>query len=188
MTETIRHFLTEHQRTQICEMLASGGSYEMAADGCGVTLEMIQKEESFDPLFKEFTSHAVLRSEVNLLRNVVGAASDSKQWRAAAWLLERLYPDRYARRKPNTLSLKDHGQRVQQLSDFIKSVVPEDVWPRLKQHLDDLLDCSPAEAKSDTANEKSLNETEMSAPGEGTQVVPYAEKCNSPDRRENDAG
>lgn len=187
MTDSIRHFLTSQQRSQICEMLASGGSYEMAADGCGVTFEMIQKEESFDPLFKESTSHAVLRSEVNLLRNVVAAASDSKQWRAASWLLERLFPDRYARRKPNTLSLKEHEQRVQLLSDFIKSVVPEHVWPRLKQHLDDLLNCTPAEETVDSANEESLNETEMSAPGEPAQAPPLVPERNAPDRREDDA-
>src|SRR5688500_3895676 len=127
MNTPIRHFLTEQQRASVCESFASGGSYEMAADCCGATVENIQAEETFDPCFAQKTYCARMTSEVNLLKSLTGAAGDSKQWRAAAWLLERLYPNRYARRKPNTLPLKEYEQRLQQIADLVKSIVPPEV-------------------------------------------------------------
>jgi hypothetical protein len=47
--------------------------------------------------------------EMDLLRNVAREAQDPKNWKAAAWALERLYPQRYAPRRrqksPKNVSL-----------------------------------------------------------------------------------
>ena len=47
------------------------------------------------------------------------AAQDPKQWRAAAWALERLYPERYGRRKPGTIT---HEQLFQLIAGLRKQL------------------------------------------------------------------
>jgi hypothetical protein len=181
MNPPIRHFLTEQQRTSVYESFSSGGSYEMAADGCGATVEMIQAEESCDPCFAQKTNCARMTSEVNLLKSLTGAAGDSKQWRAAAWLLERLYPDRYARRKPCTLSLKEHEQRLQQISDLVKAVVPADVWKQLRDHIEQLINPIPAENAPSATNGHSVKHSEPPPTGEAPEIDPVVSQCDTAD-------
>ena len=185
MNPLIRHFLTEQQRASVCDSFSSGGSYETAADCCGATVENIQHEETFDPCFAQKTSCARMTSEVNLLGSLTGAAGDSKNWRAAAWLLERLYPDRYARRKPNTLTLRDHEQRLQQISDLVKSIAPPEVWTKLRDHLEQLMRPAPAENASSETNGHSTEQAQLSSTRESPQTRPVVPQCDTADRRED---
>jgi hypothetical protein len=182
MTDAIRHFLTEQQRASVCETLSSGGSYEMAADRCGATVENIQAEETFDPCFAQKTCCARMTSEVNLLKSLTGAAGDSKQWRAAAWLLERLYPERYARRKPNTLLLKEHEQRLQQIADLVKSIAPTEVWTELRDHLEQLIKPSPVDNTCSATNGHSIEQSEPPSTGQSPQIPPAVCQSNTADR------
>jgi hypothetical protein len=157
----------------------------MAADGCGSTVENIRSEETFDPCFAQRIRCARMTSEVNLLGSLTGAAGDSKNWRAAAWLLERLYPDRYARRKPNTLTLRDHEQCLQQISDFVQSIAPPEVWAKLRGHLEQLMRPAPAENASSETNGHSTEQPQLSSTRESPQTPPVVSQRDTADRRED---
>ena len=51
-------------------------------------------------------------AEVGLLRYIRNAAKKEQYWRAAAWMLERGYPQRYARRGPDVIT-------VEQIADLL---------------------------------------------------------------------
>ena len=185
MDTPIRHFLTEQQRASVYDSFSSGGSYEMAADCCGATVEMIEAEESCDPCFTQKNCCARMTSEANLLKALTGAAGDSKQWRAAAWLLERLYPERYARRKPNTLSLKDHEQRLQQIADLVKSIAPSEVWTQLREQLEKLIKPTPVDNSSTATNGHSLEHSEPRPAGEAPETLPLVSSSDTANRCED---
>jgi hypothetical protein len=140
MTESIRHFLTESQKETICRFLARGHSNEMAADYAGCTLEMIQKEELFDHAFAERCAHSRLRSEIVLLQRMTNATDDKKNWRAASWLLERLYPERYARRKPRTYTRAQLEEHLSGLGQILVTMLPFDAQLDVESKIKDFID------------------------------------------------
>ena len=81
------------------EVLALGASQRAACRAAGVSDSMlsqwVDRAEAGDPMFASIAS-AIASAEVDLLRTVRGAA-DAGEWKAAAWLLERVHPERYSR-------------------------------------------------------------------------------------------
>jgi hypothetical protein len=59
--------------------------------------------------FVDALRKAVPAAEVTALARVVKAAEDPRHWQAAAWLLERRHPDRYARTVRTELSGAEGG-------------------------------------------------------------------------------
>ena len=91
--------LDEAKRREICKVLAVGGTRTMAAAYVGCSLDTIARAAKRDRAFAEELRRASVECEIRCLRNLSKAAQEPKNWRAAAWMLERLYPERYARRK-----------------------------------------------------------------------------------------
>lgn len=56
--------------------------------------------------FRDALEKAEARAEANLLEIIEQAAADPRNWTAAAWTLERRWPDRYGRR----MALEHKGQ------------------------------------------------------------------------------
>ena len=90
--------LDEAKRREICEILAVGGTRTMAAAYVGCSLDTIARTAQRDRMFAKQLRKASVECEICCLRNLSNAAQDPKNWRAAAWALERLYPERYGRR------------------------------------------------------------------------------------------
>lgn len=80
-------------------MLALGATRRSAAEFADCRRLDLEAELKRDPAFKLQVQQSELRPEIQLLRALVEAARDPKQWRAAAWALERLYPERYGAQK-----------------------------------------------------------------------------------------
>jgi hypothetical protein len=76
----------------------------MAARFAGCRLADLLAEIRRDADFKQQVQQQELRPEIQVLRSMLDAGRDPKQWRAAAWVLERFYPRRYAARKGDALS------------------------------------------------------------------------------------
>lgn len=70
-----------------------------AAKFAGCRRMDLEAEIKRDPAFRQLIQESELRPELKVLRTVLDAGGDPKQWRAAAWALERLYPRRYGASK-----------------------------------------------------------------------------------------
>jgi len=99
--------LNVDQRRRACALLALGGTRRVAAEFADCRRLDLEAEIQRDPAFKLMVQQSELRPEIEILRTLQEAARDPKQWRAAAWALERLYPERYGACKRNALKGAD---------------------------------------------------------------------------------
>ncbi len=87
---------------QIASNIAAGYTQEDAAISADITkstfYEWMKKHQDFSDAIKK--AHAQRKARwVKLIQN---AAMEPKTWQAAAWLLERFYPDDFAKRDAST--------------------------------------------------------------------------------------
>ena len=94
--------LDEAKKREILAIVAVGCSRSMAATYVGCAISTIQNTAERDPTFAEKLRQAVYSTELGLLKNIRNAAKKEQYWRAAAWALERRFPERYARRGPTS--------------------------------------------------------------------------------------
>ncbi len=94
--------LNDDKRGQICGLVASGCALDHAARHVGCSVRTIRRETVRNPAFGESLRRAELSAQLQPLNSLRAAAS--KNWRAAAWLLERTKPDQFARRDPSALT------------------------------------------------------------------------------------
>lgn len=98
--------LTPDVHRLIVKMLASGNYVETAAAAAGVdrmTIRAWLKRGAREKVgryakFSRDVGKALGEAEASLLALIATAAYGSKQWQAAAWILERKFPQRYGRR------------------------------------------------------------------------------------------
>lgn len=82
----------------ICEGLAKGLSRELAASRAGVNRRTIWEWTKSKPEFAEMVENAEAVAAAHWLDQIESAAADGN-WQAAAWRLERRYPDTYGQPK-----------------------------------------------------------------------------------------
>ncbi len=116
--------LDEVKRGEICAVLSVGGTRAMAALYVGCSTATIRATAQKIPEFAEELRKAELGPEYTFLTAIKTAAEDVKQWRAAAWALERLFPERYAKRKPDTITPEQLTEILQALGEIIAGEVP----------------------------------------------------------------
>jgi hypothetical protein len=117
-----RPVLDEVKRLEICAILAVGGSRRLAARYVGCAHETIRNMAERDPEFLGQLKRAESQHELFYLKNIQTAAKKEQYWHAAAWMLERRFPERYGRRKPRSISVE---QIVELLAQFAEIVVEE---------------------------------------------------------------
>ncbi len=123
-TESRRLKLDDTKQREICAILAIGGTRLMAAHYVGCHVETIRKKALREPEFAAQLRRAEVTPEITLLRGIQAAAADPKQWRAAAWALERLFPARYGRRRAESIGFDQMKQIVERLATVVLSEVP----------------------------------------------------------------
>jgi hypothetical protein len=98
--------LTAQRFTRLVAAVAVGATYRQACDFAGIEYRTLRRwlvrgaQDEAPPEFREFC-HAIKKAEATaVLRCLerINAAAASGVWQAAAWLLERRYPDAYGRR------------------------------------------------------------------------------------------
>ena len=94
--------LDDYKRREVCALVSAGCGIEGAARYVGCNAVTIRREALRNPDFHEQLRNAELTCELEPLRAMKRAAAT--HWRAAAWLLERTQPDRFARREANSLT------------------------------------------------------------------------------------
>jgi hypothetical protein len=81
---------------RICDAIALGATYDLAAKYGGVTYETFNEWRKHKPSFSEALQEAEGRAAIGWLTKIEHAATQGT-WQAAAWKLERRYPDEYGR-------------------------------------------------------------------------------------------
>ena len=87
--------LTEALTAQICKCIESGLSQHRTADLVGVGRSTLLKWKQTNREFRDHIKRASAVGEQELLKSIRDAKADD--WHAAAWMLERLYPERYGK-------------------------------------------------------------------------------------------
>jgi len=145
--------LTDEKRGQILALLKLGCSQNMAADYVGCDPRTIRREAERDPTFAEKLRQAGGNAELGWLQNIRNAAKKEQYWRAAAWALERVFPERYARRGPDVLTLEQVGLLLSRFSQIMIDDIPERYRTRIAKRMDALARGLGIELKRKEADE-----------------------------------
>jgi hypothetical protein len=114
--------LTQERRREFLSLIASGLGMELAARHVGCSPRTIRREMKRDPDFAFDLEFSEKKAPLNPMKALYEIAQEN--WRAAAWLLERLFPERFGRR-PQTSAL---GKRqARQLLNEVLQIIDADV-------------------------------------------------------------
>lgn len=87
---------TPEVRSRVLQALRVGVSYEEAATYAGIHRDTLNEWKKADSDFSDDCKKARASMEVESLAII--AQAGRKSWQARAWMLERMFPDRYSRR------------------------------------------------------------------------------------------
>jgi hypothetical protein len=117
--------LDEGKQREIVAILAVGCPRSVAARYVGCSPATIARTAARDPAFAARLRRAAYSTEVACLRQIRKAGEKEQYWRAAAWALERVFPERYARRGPDVLTFEQLAAAFAQLADVLCDEVPD---------------------------------------------------------------
>jgi hypothetical protein len=117
--------LDDGKRREILAILSVGCSQATAARYVGCAPSTICYTADRDLAFAEKLRQATCNNEIGLLQNIRKAAKKEQYWRAAAWALERGFPEKYARRGPDVITIDQIAILMAQFSEIIVQHVPE---------------------------------------------------------------
>jgi hypothetical protein len=117
--------LDEVKQREICALISVGCDRRSAARYVGCTAETIRLTAKRDRQFAERLDQAEMRHKFQQLQNIHQAGKTS--WRAAAWLLERKYPDQFARRDPDSVSHDELARFMTAMGETLAKCVSEHV-------------------------------------------------------------
>ena len=117
--------LDNAKRREICALVAGGCTTKEAARYVHCSPRTIRREAARDPEFDANLRHSEMYAELSPLRAMQHAVAT--HWRAAAWFLERAYPERFARRNQNAWGLKQVRQLYSEVLNIIISEVVDPI-------------------------------------------------------------
>jgi IS30 family transposase len=113
--------LDEVKRREICALVSAGCGVEAAARFVGCAPTTIRREALRNTDFHDDLRQAELTSQLSPLRAMRQAAAT--HWRAAAWLLERTHPERFAKRDPKQFK----PEHVEAIMTRVAEVIAEEI-------------------------------------------------------------
>jgi hypothetical protein len=123
-----RWALDDGKQREILAIISVGCSQSVAAQYVGCAVSTIRRTADRDPTFAEALGRAKSNAELGLVKNIRNAAKKEQYWRAAAWALERGFPEKYARRGPDVITAEQLAQVLAQFADMIIQQVPVDEY------------------------------------------------------------
>jgi IS30 family transposase len=126
--------LDDTKRREICALISAGCGIEGAARYVGCAASTVRREGIRNPEFGDALRRAHLSAELAPLQLMREFAR--KYWRAAAWLLERTNPQRFAKQNVRLLKPEQLGQYTEMIRDIIRvEVHDEDTRLRVARRL-----------------------------------------------------
>ncbi len=184
------------KRRTVVALLANGSSRRIAAKVVGCSPSTITRTAARDPEFADEIAHAQYATEVRILRALNNAATQERYWRAGAWLLERLNPEDFALRAPDSYTTEQVFQTVATMAKLIADELPQEHRLMVGEKLDAVLnefaaDTKPGPAPADppaaqsTSQHPPANNPSTQSAGEPGHDLPStdasaADFCNAP--------
>jgi IS30 family transposase len=115
--------LDEVKRREICALVSAGCGIEAAARYVGCAPTTIRRESLRNDDFYEALRQAELNSQLSPLRAMRRAAAT--HWRAAAWLLERTHPERFAKQDVKLLKPEHVEAIMTRVAETVAEEIPD---------------------------------------------------------------
>lgn len=115
-------------------LVSLGLSRTLAAQHVGCAYSTIGYTARRDPEFRRQLDQAVVQSQLQLIASIRQQANRS--WRAAAWLLERLYPHQYGRREPESPSRDEVQQAIDEVLQIVADIDDDDIRAQVERKLE----------------------------------------------------
>lgn len=123
---------------QVLALLSVGCSKAVAARFVGCVPATITRTARRDPQFAAALKQALCSPEIGYLKSIQRASRKEQYWRAAAWALERIMPEKYARRDPEVITIDQVARLLAQMSEIVVSEVPARYRKAVVKRLDQL--------------------------------------------------
>lgn len=131
--------LTESQQRDVLLIVGVGCDRSVAASYAGVDPRAIDATAEASGAFARELARAEANAELMHVQNIRQAAKDEKNWRASVWWLERVFPERYARKESGGVSPGDIQSLLQQVAEAIaESVQTSEERAALLRRIDSL--------------------------------------------------
>jgi hypothetical protein len=118
--------LDKDKQDNIIGVLALGCPRRTAAGIVGCSRNTIRNEAKRNPAFAKRLQRADKASEVCWLKNITDASKKPQYWRAAAWALEHVKPELYARQSPQVITFKQITQLMTKFAQIVCDEIPVD--------------------------------------------------------------
>jgi hypothetical protein len=165
--------LAEKQRATVCSLVAGGVSIRQAARYVGCAPSSIRREAERNEEFRRELTKARSEASIHPMQTLVEAAKTN--WRAAAFCMKRIDPDRFARPDASIITQREANQLV---ADLIESIERAISSPQERKAFIELLTPAMPNAMRRRWNGRSMRR----AVGEATHV--FDNRKADQDRRE----
>lgn len=105
--------LDETKKREVCALISAGCSLAFAGRYVGCSAKTIRRETERDEEFGDSLRKSHLAAQLEPLRAIRGKANT--HWRAAAWLLERVDPEQFAK-------YNDKLYKPEEVSQFLENI------------------------------------------------------------------
>jgi Helix-turn-helix domain len=109
--------LDDGKRREICALIAGGCGLNDAARYVNCSVSTIRREAERNPDFLAQLRHSEKHARLSPLRAMQQAMGT--HWRAAAWFLERAFPDRFARPEPSAFGPREAREVMKEIVDLV---------------------------------------------------------------------
>src|SRR5215213_5105679 len=126
--------LADAKRREICALIAGGCGLREAAKYVHCSVNTIRREAERNPDFGQQLRHSESFAQLSPLRAMQQAMGT--HWRAAAWFLERAFPDRFARPEPSAFGAREARALMNEVFDVVNiEILDEFRAGRLKKSI-----------------------------------------------------